>query len=220
MEKALVTPLNKVVRGPKRAVTEKETVYEIIDSHMICYASYVYEGYAITIPTGYGRSGDTLYLHGSMKNRMLLGILDAEKVSVTVSHLDGLVLARSVFHHSVNYRSAIVFGQARRVEDPKEKMDALEIITENFIQGRWQEARQPNEKEFNATLVIAVSIDQFSAKVRAEGVNDETADMSLDVWAGVVPIRAMYGAPEADSQLSSDIPIPKSIKNLGLKAPV
>ena len=214
MENTSITSLNKVVRGPKRATYDKQTAYDIIDSHMICHMSYVYDGYPITIPTGYGRKGDKLYLHGSLKNRMLLGALEAGKVSVTITHLDGLVLARSVFHHSVNYRSAVIFGQASLVEDPVEKMEALEIITENFIKGRWEEARQPNEKEFKATLVIAVSIDQYSAKVRAEGVNDEVADLDLDVWAGVVPMSTHYGAPQPESDLRPGISLPASVKSI------
>ena len=124
MEERSNTELSKVVRGPKRAIYSKEAIYEILDNHMICHVAYMYDGFPISIPTGYGRAGDTIYLHGSLKNRMLLGILENEKVSVTVTHLDGLVLARSVFHHSVNYRSAILFGKARKVEDPEEKMTA------------------------------------------------------------------------------------------------
>ncbi|MEM9328255.1 MAG: pyridoxamine 5'-phosphate oxidase family protein [Bacteroidota bacterium] len=220
MEKSEISTLNKVVRGAKRALYEREIAYDIIDSHMICHVAYVYEGYAISIPTGYGRSGDMLYLHGSLKNRMLLGILEADKVSVTITHLDGLVLARSVFHHSVNYRSAMVFGKPRVVEDPDEKMKALEVITENFIQGRWQEARTPNDKEFRSTLVIGVSIDQFSAKVRAEGVNDELSDMELDIWAGVVPIHGMYGQPIPEKDLNSAIEAPDSVRNLRKQAPL
>ncbi len=206
-------PLNKVVRGPKRATYDQDQVYQIVDDHVICHVAYDYEGTPITIPTGYGRKADTIYLHGSLKNRMILGISKAERVSITITHLDGLVLARSVFHHSVNYRSAILFGRPRLVEDPTEKMEALELITENFLEGRWKEARHPNKKEFDGTLVIAVEVEDASAKIRAEGVNDEKEDLSLDVWAGVVPLNTVPGMPltESDSKVSD---IPLSVKNL------
>ena len=138
------THTNKVIRGPKRATYDKELIYKIVDDHMICHVAYNYEGTPITIPTGYGRKNDTIYLHGSQKNRMMTSIETQEHVSITVTHLDGLVVARSVFHHSVNYRSAILFGKPRKVEDEKEKMEALQLITDNFIPGSWEEARQPN----------------------------------------------------------------------------
>lgn len=210
------THLNQVKRGPKRANYDKDEVYGIIDSHMICHVGYVYEGTPITIPTGYGRVGDTLYLHGSMKNRMLLGIAELAQASITITHLDGLVLARSVFHHSVNYRSAVIFGKPRVVTERDEKMKALEVITENFITGRWEEAREPNEKEFEATLVIAVPIESASAKVRAEGVNDEKADLDLDVWAGVVPLEMVARKPISEPDLKAGIPVPDSVRKFDL----
>lgn len=210
------TQLNQVKRGPKRATYDKDEVYGIIDSHMICHVGYVYEGTPITIPTGYGRVDDTLYLHGSMKNRMLLGIAELEQASITITHLDGLVLARSVFHHSVNYRSAVIFGKPRVVTNRDEKMKALEVITENFITGRWEEARQPNEKEFEATLVIAVPIESASAKVRAEGVNDEKADLDLDIWAGVVPLEMVARKPVSEPDLKDGIQIPDSVRKFNL----
>lgn len=210
------TYVNQVKRGPKRATYDKDQVLEIIDSHMICHVGYVYEGTPITIPTGYGRVGNTLYLHGSMKNRMLLGIAELEKASVTITHLDGLVLARSVFHHSVNYRSVVIFGKPQIVTERNEKMKALEVITENFIAGRWEEARQPNEKEFEATLVIAIPIESASAKVRAEGVNDEKADLDLDIWAGVVPLEMIARKPISEPDLKEDIIIPKSVLNFDI----
>lgn len=208
--------LNKVVRGPKRATYNKEEIYQIVDNHVIAHLAYVHEGVAITIPTGYGRLNDTIYIHGSIKNRMVLSLLECEKVSATITHLDGLVLARSVFHHSVNYRSAVIFGTPRLVEEQEEKMKALELITENFIEGRWNEARQPNEKEFNGTLVVALDITEASAKIRAEGVNDEKADLALDIWAGVVPIKTSYDKPLPESDLKPGTEIPKSVNSLFL----
>ncbi len=206
------THMNQVKRGPKRAIYDQSEIYGIIDSHMICHVGYVHEGTPITIPTGYGRIGNTLYLHGSMKNRMLLGIAKLEQASVTITHLDGLVLARSVFHHSVNYRSAIIFGKPKLVTARDEKMKALEVITENFISGRWNEARHPNEKEFEATLVIAIPIDSASAKVRAEGVSDEKADLDLNIWAGVVPLEMIARDPISESDLKTGIAVPDSVK--------
>ena len=210
------TPINQVKRGPKRAIYDKDEIYGIIDSHMICHVGYMYEGTPITIPTGYGRVNDTLYLHGSLKNRMLLGIAELEQASVTITHLDGLVLARSVFHHSVNYRSAVIFGKPRVVSEREEKMKALEVITENFITGRWEEARQPNEKEFEATLVIAIPIESASAKVRAEGVNDEKADLDLNIWAGVVPLEVVARKPIAEPDLKAGITEPNSVRKFSL----
>ncbi len=210
------THMNQVKRGPKRATYDKKEIYEIVDSHMICHVGYVYEGTPITIPTGYGRIDDTLYLHGSLKNRMLLGIAELAQASVTITHLDGLVLARSVFHHSVNYRSAVIFGKPRVVSEREEKMKALEVITENFITGRWEEARQPNEKEFEATLVIAIPIESASAKVRAEGVNDEKADLDLDIWAGVVPLEMVAGKPISEPDLKEGVTVPNSVQNFSL----
>ncbi len=211
METFKKTASNKVTRGPKRANYDKETVYQIVDSHMICHVAYLFENTAITIPTGYGRKGETLYLHGSLKNRMMAGIKDQDQVSITITHLDGVVLARSVFHHSVNYRSAVLFGKPRVVDAPEEKMEALRLITENFVPGRWDEARQPNEKEFNGTLVIAVAIEEASAKIRAEGVNDEPADLNLDVWAGVIPLKTISGTPIQEDDQDPAIETPDHV---------
>lgn len=212
MENFAKKELNKVKRGPKRAKYDKDQIYQILDDHMICHVAYDFEGTPITIPTGYGRIGDTVYLHGSMKNRMLLTIANLQKASITVTHLDGLVLARSVFHHSVNYRSAVIFGTPRMVTERDEKMKALEVITENFIPGRWQEARLPNKKEFEATLVIAVPIEDASAKVRAEGVSDEKEDLALDIWAGVVPIKMVKGEAIPEPDLKAHLTTPSSVQ--------
>lgn len=216
MEQYRTNDLNKVIRGPKRADYDKEVVFNILDDHMICHVSYKHNGVALSIPTGYGRKGETLYLHGSIKNRMMLSILEEEQASITVTHLDGLVLARSVFHHSVNYRSAVVFGKPRLVSEKNEKMEALRLITENFIKGRWDEARLPNEKEFNATLVVAVEIEHASAKIRAEGVNDEKADLELDIWAGVVPCKMIYEEPVPEPDLKEGVVTPNSVSGLSL----
>jgi uncharacterized protein len=205
--------LNKVVRGPKRAHYDKALINGILDSHFLCHVPYVHENTSIVIPTAYGRKGETLFIHGSIKNRMLLSLLDEEKVSLTVTHLDGLVLARSVFHHSVNYRSVVAFGTPRLVNERDEKMEALEIITENIIAGRWAEARIPNEKELNGTLIIAIEITEASAKVREFEAMDEVADHDLDVWAGVLELETHPGEIVTNSDCKPGLPIPESVKN-------
>lgn len=206
-------PLNKVVRGSKRAQYDKELIYNILDSHFICQIPYTFEGTSIVIPTAYGRKGDTVLIHGSLKNRMMLSLLDYEKVSLNITHLDGIVLARSVFHHSVNYRSVNVFGKARLIEDDAEKMEALEIITENIIPGRWNEARIPNQKELDGTLVMAIDIEDASAKVREVEAADEAADYDLDVWAGVLELEVQPGRLVPNSDCKAGLPEPASAKN-------
>jgi len=211
--------VNKVIRGSKRSEYDREKIYSIVDSHMICHVAYNFENTPITIPTGYGRKEDTVYIHGSLKNRMMGAIMENESVSITITHLDGLVLARSVFHHSVNYRSAVLFGKPRLVDDASEKMMALELITENFLEGRWSEARRPNEKEFDSTLVIAVEVEDASAKIRAEGVNDEKEDLGLDIWAGVVPLDVVANNPIEEKDIPSGIKVPQSVSRIvGKKA--
>lgn len=206
-------PINKIVRGSKRARYDQEQVYKILDSHFICHIPYVFEGTSIVIPTAYGRKEDSILIHGSLKNRMMLALLEQEKVSLNVTHLDGLVLARSVFHHSVNYRSVNVFGKARLIEADDEKMEALEIITENIISGRWDEARIPNQKELDATLVMAIEIEDASAKVREVEAADEAADMDLDIWAGVLELEVQPGKLVANSDNKPGLAEPESAKN-------
>lgn len=205
--------LNKVVRGPNRAAYSKAEVYKIVDAHFLCHLAYVYEGTPIVIPTGYGRKGDVLYVHGSSKNRMLNYLLENESVSATVTHMDGIVLAKSVFHHSFNYRSAVLFGKPRLVTDEAEKMEALKILTDNIIEGRWEEARYPNAKEMKATMVMAIDITEASAKVRAEGASDDIIDADLDIWAGVLPLKIEVGKPEPNHDCNPSLEVPKSVVN-------
>jgi len=205
--------LNKVVRGPNRALYNKEEVYKIVDAHFLCHLAYVYEGTPIVIPTGYGRKADTLYVHGSSKNRMLNYLLENEQVSATITHMDGIVIAKSVFHHSFNYRSAVLFGKPRLVTDEIEKMEALKIITDNIIPGRWEEARYPNKKEMKATMVMAIEIENASAKVRAEGANDDVIDQDLDIWAGVLPLTVEVGQPIRNDDCDEKVKTPASVLN-------
>ncbi|SHI38002.1 pyridoxamine 5'-phosphate oxidase family protein [Aquimarina spongiae] len=206
-----VSSLNKVVRGPKRANYDVQTINTILDDAFLCNVGYIWDSKAIVIPTAYGRKENKLYIHGSLKNRMMLSLLEAGEASVSVTHLDGLVLARSAFHHSANYRSVNVFGKVRKLEDPDEKMAALACILNHMVDGHWDHVRQPNEKEFNATLVLEISMDHASAKVRAEGVNDEPEDHNSSIWAGVVPIRQVAFDAISDELLQPDVNIPDTV---------
>ncbi|MBT31409.1 MAG: flavin-nucleotide-binding protein [Thalassobius sp.] len=193
--------LNKVVRGSKRATYDVETINEILDAKFLCHIAFTWEGKAIVLPMAYGRFEDKIYIHGSLKNRMMLCLLEAGEASISVTHLDGLVLARSAFHHSANYRSANIFGRVTKLEDPEEKMAALKCILDHMIPNHWDNIRQPNEKELNATLVIELTIESASAKIRAEGAVDEKADYDLPIWAGVIPIKEVALAQESDELL-------------------
>ncbi len=211
MSQYSISEINKVVRGPKRASYDVELINNILDDTFLCHVGYVWNNKAIVIPMAYARKEDKIYLHGSLKNRMMLSLLDAGEASISVTHLDGLVLARSAFHHSANYRSATIFGKTRKVEDPEEKMEALEYILNHMVPGHWDNIRQPNEKELNATLVIEIKIDHASAKVRAEGVVDEKEDHRLPIWAGVVPVKQKAFDAISDQDLSEEVRVPKAV---------
>ncbi len=211
MKQYTQTPLNKVTRGSNRAVYDKDQINSILDAGFIGFVAYNYAGAPISIPMAYGRIDDTIYLHGSKKNRMLLALLEQKTASMTVMHLDGLVLARSGFHHSVNYRSATVFGTVTAIEASKPKETALKCIVDHMIPSRWDLLRPMNAKEFNATLVVALHITTASAKVRAEGAIDEKKDMELPIWAGVVPIKQVTAPPISDSHLDPELHIPEHV---------
>lgn len=196
-------------RKAERGAYDDATVNAILDEALFCHVGYVHsDGYPVVIPTIHARVDDTLYLHGSPASRMLRTLKDGVEVCVTVTLLDGLVLARSVFNSSMNYRSVIVFGRARAVEDRDEKMTAFEAITEHIARGRWTDARHPNEAEFKGTAVVAVPIGEASAKVRTGTVGDEEEDYSLGVWAGVIPVAVAFGEPEDDPRLADGIDAP------------
>lgn len=199
--------LNKVVRGSKRANYDVSMINQVLDDAFLCNVGYVWKGKAIVIPTAYGRQDDKVFIHGSLKNRMLLSLIDAGEACLSVTHLDGLVLARSAFHHSANYRSVNIFGKVSKVEDPDLKMEALACILNHMIPGHWNNVRHPNPKEFNATLVLEIKIDSASAKIRAEGVNDEPDDQQLPIWAGVIPIKQVTFDAESDN----DRVVPKEV---------
>lgn len=207
------TERTQVKRLPKRGKYDHETVYSILDSGFVCHVGFNADGQPYVIPTNYGRSGDTLYLHGSAASRMLRTLSEGVPVCVTVTHVDGLVLARSAFHHSVNYRSVVILGTAQLVEDPAEKMEALRIFTEHVMKGRWDDVRQPTEQELKGTTVLSLPLEEVSAKVRTGGPIDDEADYALPVWAGVLPLETVPKAPLPDARLKTDTPIPAYLKN-------
>src|SRR5215468_246413 len=205
------TARTQVKRLPKRGAYDRETVFKILDEAFVCHVGFVVDGQPYVIPTNFGRNGETLYLHGSAASRMLRTLTEGVPVCVTVTLTDGLVLARSAFHHSVNYRSVVVLGAARLVEDPTEKMDALRRFTEHIMKDRWDEIRWPNEQEMKGTTVLALPLEEVSAKVRTGGPIDDEEDYSLPVWAGVLPLSQTTGAPVPDTRLKEGTPMPKCI---------
>lgn len=203
--------LNKVVRGSKRATYDVQKINAILDAGFIGHIGYIYENKAISIPMAYCRVDDSIYLHGSRKNRMLLSLLKAKETCMTVMHLDGLVLARSGLHHSVNYRSVTLFGALEQIKDPTEKKLALKHVVNQMVPDRWESLRPMKEKELNATLVVKLKIETASAKIRSEGVIDEKEDYDLPVWAGVIPIKQVAKPPISDEALPKDITKPKHV---------
>jgi hypothetical protein len=209
MEAFNPTAKTTLKRLPKRGVFEREAVYKILDEAFICHVGFVVDGQPFVIPTGYARVNDTLYIHGSAASRMLRALAAGIEVCVTVTLLDGLVLARSAFHHSVNYRSVVVLGKARLVASNDEKMIALEAFTEQVVRGRWAEIRWPNEQELKATAVLALPLEEVSAKVRTGPPLDDEEDMNWPVWAGVVPLSLTAAAPITAPDLRVDVAPPE-----------
>jgi nitroimidazol reductase NimA-like FMN-containing flavoprotein (pyridoxamine 5'-phosphate oxidase superfamily) len=207
------TERTQVKRLPKRGKYDRETVYSILDAGFVCHVGFSVDGQPYVIPTNYGRSGDTIYLHGSAASRMLRTLSGGVPVSVTVTLLDGLVLARSAFHHSVNYRSVVILGNARLVEDSAEKMEALRVFTEHVMKGRWDDVRQPTEQELKATIVLALPLEEVSAKVRTGGPLDDEPDYLLPVWAGVLPLETVVKEPVPDPQRKNEPSLPNYMKN-------
>src|SRR6058998_1826831 len=202
------TPRTTVRRLPQRGHYDRETIAAVLDEGLICHVGFVAEAQPFVIPTIYARSGDRLYLHGSAVSRMLKTLAGGVPACVTVTILDGLVLARSVFNHSMNYRSVVVLGTATVVKDAEEKLKALHALSEHILPGRWAESRQPNEQELKATLVLRLPITEFSAKVRQGPPIDDEEDYAFPTWAGVIPLKIVEGEPINDPRLDSRIPIP------------
>jgi nitroimidazol reductase NimA-like FMN-containing flavoprotein (pyridoxamine 5'-phosphate oxidase superfamily) len=206
------TPRTTLRRHKERGQTDRAELYAVLDAGLICHLGVVAHGVPVVLPTAFGREGDTLYLHGSSANGAFGAAAD-QQVCVTVTHMDGLVCARSVFSHSVNYRSAVVFGEAVVVTDEEERWQALKIITDHLIPGRWAVARQPTKKEMSATAVLKVPLDEASVKIRTGMPGDPDEDRDLDVWAGVLPIAVRFGEPEPDPLLRPEIPVPAHIRD-------
>ena len=206
------TPRTRVVREPQRAVYDRDVVNRILDEGFICHVGFVVDGQPFVVPTSYGRHEDVLYIHGSAASRMLRNVSGGIPVCVTVTLLDGLVLARSIFNHSMNYRSVMVLGTGTAIEDREEKLTALRLLSEHIVPGRWQEARQPNDRELKATTIIRVPIREFSAKVREGPVIDDEEDYAFPVWAGVLPLKVVAGDPVRDSRLDDGIEVPDYVK--------
>jgi uncharacterized protein len=211
------TPLSSTSRTTlrrhrERGVPDRDSLYAVLDAGLICHLGVVADGTPVVLPTAYGRDGDTLYLHGSSANGAFLAA-EGQQVCVTVTHMDGLVCARSVFSHSVNYRSAMVFGTATRVTDSGERWQALRIITDHLIPGRWAAARQPTKKEMAATAVLSVPLTEASVKIRTGMPSDEPEDHDLDVWSGVLPMAVTFGEPRPDPTMRPEIPLPAHIRD-------
>ena len=205
------TKRNQVVRLPERGFYDRETIYPIIDEAIFCHVGFVQDNQPFVIPTLHARQGDNLLLHGATTSRLIKHAQAGNQLCITITLLDGLVLARSVFHHSANYRSVVLFGAGYLIEDYEEKIRAMETFTEKILPGRWSDARQPNPIELKATSIVAIPIESASAKVRTGGPKDDAEDYQLPVWAGVLPIKQQIGSPQADSQLAENIAIPDYI---------
>lgn len=210
----MLTERTRVRRVPKRGSHDRATIDAILDESLIAHVAFVHDGRPAVIPTLIARDGDDVLLHGSSASRTLRALRAGAEACVEVTLVDGLVLARSAFHHSVNYRSAILYGTLRAVDDPQQRTRALEAFTEKLIPGRWAHVRRPSAQELKATAVLAMTIEEGSAKVRTGPPNDDDEDYALDAWAGVVPLRLAAAAPEPDPQLRAGIAIPDHVRAL------
>jgi nitroimidazol reductase NimA-like FMN-containing flavoprotein (pyridoxamine 5'-phosphate oxidase superfamily) len=213
MSKFERTPRTTLKRLPDRGEYDRQIVYSILDEGFVCHVGFAFDGHPYVIPTSYGRIGDRLYIHGSAASRMLRSLAGGIPVCVTVTLVDGLVLARSAFHHSINYRSVVIFGTAQLVEDEEGKLAALAALTEHIIPGRWAEVREPNGQELKGTTVLAVSLVEISAKIRTGPPKDDEEDYSVPAWAGELPLRLVGLAPIADPHLPTDVKPPNYLWN-------
>jgi uncharacterized protein len=208
MDSFTPTGRTQVRRYPNRAVYDKAQVYGVLDEGFLCHVGFVADGQPFVIPTGFARSGDQIYIHGSAASRMLRTLHQDVDVCVTVTLVDAFVLARSGFHHSMNYRSVVVLGKARLVTDREEKLNALRSFTNHIVPGRWDEVRPPTDKELKATTVLALPLNEVSAKMRTGGPIDDDEDYALPIWAGIVPVRTQMGEPVSDGRVPAGIPAP------------
>jgi nitroimidazol reductase NimA-like FMN-containing flavoprotein (pyridoxamine 5'-phosphate oxidase superfamily) len=202
------TERTRVVREPQRGVYGREEIYKILDEGMVCHVGFAVEGQPYVIPTLYARVGDAIYFHGSAASRMLRGLSGGADVCLTVTMTDGIVVARSIFNHSMNYRSVVALGKATIVDEPSEKLKALRAFSETILPGRWEDARKPNAQELKATSILRLPLTEVSAKVRSGPPHDDAPDLPLPIWAGVIPLRMMADAPIRDADCSPEIPVP------------
>jgi uncharacterized protein len=212
-ESLMITVRNRIKRLPQRGQYGRPVIHQILDEGLVCHLGFSVDGQPFVIPTAYGRVGDFLYIHGSPASRMLQSLQGGLEVCMTVTLLDGLVLARSAFHHSMNYRSVVIFGTATVVKDFEQKVEALRAFTEHVVPKRWTEVRQPTCQEILGTLVLALPLAEASAKIRTGGPIDDEADYELPVWAGVIPLALTAGVPLSDTRLPADIPLPDSVRD-------
>jgi nitroimidazol reductase NimA-like FMN-containing flavoprotein (pyridoxamine 5'-phosphate oxidase superfamily) len=211
------TSRTRLVREADRAVYDREAAYRILDEGFLCHVGFVVDDQPFVIPTSYGRDGDCLYIHGSAASRMLRQMKESIPVCITVTLLDGLVLARSIFNQSMNYRSVMVLGKATLVDDPAEKLEALRLLSEHILPGRWADTRQPNASELKQTSVLRLPIEESSAKVRIGPAIDDEEDYYFPTWAGVIPLEMTAGAPIDDSRLDPGCPVPPYVSHYSRK---
>ncbi|MCJ7725161.1 MAG: pyridoxamine 5'-phosphate oxidase family protein [Acidimicrobiia bacterium] len=214
MSDPIPRPSTRVRREPERARYDRETIDTILDEAFFCHVGFVEEGHPVVIPTIHVRVGDRLILHGSPASRMMRTIAAGAPVSIAVTLFDGLVLARSVFNHSMNYRSVVLFGSGEVIDDPAEKLEAMRVFTEKVLPGRWEDVRPPTDLEFRGTLMAALPIDAASAKTRTGPPSDEAEDLGLDTWAGVIPYRLNPGDPIPSPDLRAGIEFPGYLAHL------
>ncbi|HSY33000.1 MAG TPA: pyridoxamine 5'-phosphate oxidase family protein [Verrucomicrobiae bacterium] len=207
------TERTRIVREPHRGSFDRETIYKILDEGFVCHVGFTMDAQPYVIPTMFARVGDAIYFHGSAASRMLRGLSGGLAVCVTVTLIDGLVLARSVFNHSMNYRSVVALGTATLVSEAEEKIAALRAFTEKILPGRWDDARQPNEKELKATSILRLALSEVSAKLRTGDVQDDEEDYVLPVWAGVLPIRLTASEPIRDGRCDARLAVPAAVAN-------
>lgn len=211
------TPRTRVVREAHRGVYDRETAYQILDEGFLCHVGFAVDGQPFVIPTLYGRKDDNLFIHGSAASRMLRNLKEGVPVCVTVTLVDGLVLARSIFNQSMNYRSVVVLGKATLVDDPSAKLEALHLLSEHLIPGRWADVRRPNERELKQTSVLKLPIEEFSSKVRSGPAIDDEDDYSFPTWAGVVPLEMKTGEPVEDERLMAGQRVPEYARKYSRK---
>jgi nitroimidazol reductase NimA-like FMN-containing flavoprotein (pyridoxamine 5'-phosphate oxidase superfamily) len=203
-----ITPRSRLRQNVDRGTYDRTTIYNILDEALICHVGIVDGSQPFVVPMNHARQDDQILFHGAHASRLIQRIADGSPVCVTATHVDGLVLARSALHHSMNYRSVILFGRGALVRDPEEKMNALRVITEHVMPGRWDDVRRPTEQELKRTAVVSIAIEDASAKIRSGPVVDEEDDYRFPVWAGVLPMKVTHLQPESDSRLLEGVSIP------------